>query len=306
MQPNLAASLAPRTAIRSADLNGHSFKVSHKRGNASIPIYAKTIRVNELQLLATQLEQLTTANRRKDEFLAILSHELRSPLASIQYGIGVLRSRNGAELTVQREMHDLIERQARQMTLLAAGLLDVGRITSGHLQVQLDRIDLRAVLAKAIQTLESDFSQRNQSLITTWPTSTIWVMADASRLEQMFINLLANASKYTDAGGQVSLFLSSHAGHALVRIKDSGIGIAVGVLPHIFDLYVQADATSARSRSGMGIGLALVRTIVQLHGGSVSAASAGLGRGSEFTVRLPTSLSAFRRRSAGYSFRAAI
>ena len=287
MQPNLAASLAPRTAIRSADPNGHSFEVSHKRRNASVPIHAKAIKVSELQLLATQLEQLTTANRRKDEFLAILSHELRSPLASIQYGIGVLRSRSGAELTVQRAMHELIERQARQMTLLVADLLDVGRITSGHLQVQLDRIELRAVLAKAIQTLELDFSQRSQSLITTWPTSTICVMADASRLEQMFINLLANASKYSDAGGQISLSLSAHGGHACVRIKDSGIGIAVRVLPHIFDLYVQADATSARSRSGMGIGLALVRAIVQLHGGSVSAESAGLGRGSEFLVRLP-------------------
>lgn len=241
----------------------------------------------EFHLLLTQIDQLALANRRKDEFLAILSHELRSPLASIQYAIGVLRGRSGGDLTVQRGMHELIDRQVRQMTLLAAGLLDVGRISSGHLLLQPKRLDLRAVLSNAIETVEPEFKRRSQALEATWARSSLWVMADASRLEQVFINLLANASKYTDAGGRVELSLSADHADAIVRIKDSGIGIAAHVLPNIFDLFVQADAASARSKSGMGIGLALVRSIVELHGGRVGATSAGLGQGSEFTVRLP-------------------
>jgi signal transduction histidine kinase len=184
-------------------------------------------------------------------------------------------------------MHELIERQVRQVTLLAAGLLDVGRITSGHLQVQLVQIDLRSILVRAIETLEPDFKGRDQEFVSTWTATSVSVMADASRLEQVFVNLLANASKYTDAGGQISLSLSVDDGRPIVRIKDSGIGIAAHALSNIFDLYVQADATAARSRSGLGIGLALVRSIVQLHGGSVIAKSVGLGQGSEFIVSLP-------------------
>jgi signal transduction histidine kinase len=241
----------------------------------------------EFHLLLTQMEQLVLANRRKDEFLAILSHELRSPLASIQYAIGVLRGRSGTDQTVQGGMHELIDRQVRQMTQLAAGLLDVGRISSGQLLLHPERLDLRAVLSNAIETVEQDFKRRSQAFEARWARSSLWVMADASRLEQVFINLLANASKYTDTGGRVVLSLSTEGADAIVCIKDSGIGIASHVLPNIFDLFVQADAASVRSRSGMGIGLALVRTIVELHCGKVAATSDGLGKGSEFTVRLP-------------------
>jgi signal transduction histidine kinase len=211
-------------------------------------------------------------------------------LASIQHGIGVLRGRTGSDTTVQGGMYELIERQVRQIAQLASGLLDVGRITSGHLLVQRERINLNAVLAKAIETIEQEFGRRGQTLVPTWAASDISLLADASRLEQVFVNLLGNASKYTDAGGQVSLSVSARDGHAIVRIKDSGIGIAAEALPHIFDLYVQADATSSRSRSGLGIGLALVRTIVHLHGGTVTATSAGIGEGSEFVVRLPAEI----------------
>jgi signal transduction histidine kinase len=271
-----------------AGLNGKA-RNSHQEGNfTGAAIDEKTFLLDELHLLATKLEQLSTANRRKDEFLAILSHELRSPLASIQHGVGVLRSRSGVEMTVQRGMHELIERQVRQIAQLASGLLDVGRITSGHLLLERKRTDLRAILANAIETLEPEFGRRSQVLVPTWAVSDIWLLADASRLEQVFVNLLANASKYSDEGGLVSLSVSTHNGYSIVRIKDSGIGIAAHALPHIFDLYVQADATSARSRSGLGIGLALVHKIVQLHGGTVTATSAGLGQGSEFIVQLPT------------------
>jgi two-component system, sensor histidine kinase len=288
MQPHQAVSLSSENATPNA-VSSENTRHRHQEGDvAGVAIDEKNHLLNELDLLAAKIEQLSTANRRKDEFLAVLSHELRSPLASIQHSIGVLRSRSGAEETVQHGMHELIERQVRQIAQLASGLLDVGRITSGHLLVERRRVDLRAVLANAIETLEPEFCRRGQALLPTWAASVIRLLADTHRLEQVFVNLLANASKYTDAGGQVSLLVSAHGGHAIVRIKDSGIGIAANALPHIFDLYVQADATSARSRSGLGIGLALVRKIVQLHGGTVTATSAGLGCGSEFMVRLPT------------------
>jgi signal transduction histidine kinase len=288
MQPYQAVSLSSENAIRNA-VSSENTRHRYQEGDvAGVAIDEKNHLLNELHLLATKIEQLSTANRRKDEFLAVLSHELRSPLASIQHSIGVLRSRSGAEETVQRGMHELIERQVRQIAQLASGLLDVGRITSGHLLVERRRVDLRAILANAIETLEPEICRRGQALLPTWAASVIWLLADTHRLEQVFVNLLANASKYTDAGGQVSLLVSAHDGHAIVRIKDSGIGIAANALPHIFDLYVRADATSARSRSGLGIGLALVHKIVHLHGGTVTATSAGLGHGSEFIVRLPT------------------
>jgi len=188
---------------------------------------------------------------------------------------------------LQLRMHALIERQACQMTKLAADLLDVTRITCGGLRLKRERVDLCVVVRAAIETLESDFHQRDHRVAATWPDAPVWLHADANRLEQVFVNLLANASKYTDAGGDLALSVQTSDGHAVVCIRDSGIGIAPNVLPYIFDLFVQADEATARSRSGLGIGLALVRMLAELHGGSVTAVSAGLGHGSEFTVRLP-------------------
>lgn len=235
---------------------------------------------------ADEIQRLLLADQRKDEFLAILSHELRSPLAAIQNAITVLRSSRGIDMTVQSGMHELIERQARQISLLATGLLDVGQIARGQLRLQRARIDLVTVLDNAVETVAPEFSRRGQVFTLTRPRVSLWVLADASRLEQVFVNLLTNASKYTDDGAQISLSLQAQNGYAVVRVKDSGIGIAAQTLPRIFDLFVQADVASARSRSGVGVGLALVRKIIEMHDGSVAALSAGLGRGSEFVVRL--------------------
>jgi two-component system, sensor histidine kinase len=235
----------------------------------------------------SRIEELITADRLKDEFLAVLCHELRSPLASIRNAIGILRSHSDEDLAVQHRMHALIERQVCQMTLLAVGLLDVSRITCGRLRLKLERVDLCVVVRNAIETLESDFNQRQQRVAVTWPDVPLWLHADAARLEQLFVNILGNASKYTDAGGALALSVSTLDGHAIVCVRDSGIGISHDMLPHIFDLFVQADEAAPRSRSGLGIGLALVRMLAELHGGSVIAASAGIGLGSEFTVRLP-------------------
>src|SRR6202034_202720 len=254
--------------------------------SASLTAPDKT-QVVSTRVVPSRIEETLRTELCKDEFLAMLSHELRSPLASIRSALGVLRTQSGEAILVRHKMHELIERQGRHMGRLTAGLTDISRISCDLLRLQRERVDLRVVIGNAIETLESELKQRSQRLTSTWPDSPVWLQADASRLEQVFVNLIGNASKYTDAGGELASWMHTLGGHAFVRIRDSGIGIAPEALPHIFDLFMQADATAPRSRSGLGIGLALVRTLVELHGGSVTAASRGLGQGSEFTVRLP-------------------
>jgi signal transduction histidine kinase len=239
---------------------------------------------SQSQLLA-KIEELVVADRRKDESLALLLHELRSPLASIQNAVAVLRIRSKDE-PLQRRMNELIERQVRQMVLLTACLSQ----TSGHrlanLQPDLQRIDLCTVLTKAAETITPEYAERNHELAITLPESSVWISGDASRLEQVFVNLLSNASKYSEVGGKILLSMRVNDGHAVVQVRDSGIGIAADSLPFIFDLFVRADTMAVRAQSGLGIGLALVRSILDSHHGTVSAASEGVGQGSEFTVRL--------------------
>ena len=233
-----------------------------------------------------RVEELTTANRHKDEFLAMLGHELRSPLAAIRNGIHLL-SRQAQDTPAPLELRAMLERQVRRVTQLVDDLLDVSRITQGRLHLQRERTDLRDVVRNAIQTLESDIKQRNHRLTTVLPDAPVWLQADPGRLEQVFVNLLANASKYTDMGGELTVVVHVRDGQGVVRVLDTGIGIAPEVLPQLFGLFRQADRAAPRSRSGLGIGLALVRDLVESHGGSVTGASAGLGQGSEFTVCLP-------------------
>jgi two-component system, sensor histidine kinase len=233
-----------------------------------------------------RLEELVSENRRKDEFLAILSHELRSPLASIHNAVCLLRAHMGETSALQR-IQALIERQVHRMTQLADDLLDISRINHGRLHLQRERIDVRVIVSNSIETLESQINERHHRLTTSAPDVPVWVQADPRRLEQVFVNVLANACRYTDAGGDLAVWVHTHDGQAVVRVRDSGIGIAPDALPHIFDLFKQANEGDPRSRSGLGIGLALVRDLVELHGGSVTAASSGPGQGSEFTVRLP-------------------
>lgn len=232
----------------------------------------------------SRLDELATAERRKDEFLA-MCHELRSPLAAIQNAFRLMSSEN-AETAARQRAQVLMERQIRRMTQLVDDLQDLSRIGHGGLPVRRERLDLRVVVGHAIETLESDIKGRDHQLTMALPDAPLWVHADAFRLEQVFVNLLSNASKYTDAGGELMVQAHSRDALAVVRIRDSGIGIAADALPYIFDLFRQADAGDPRSRSGLGIGLALVRNIVEVHGGSVTAASEGIGRGSEFAVQL--------------------
>ncbi|MDE2050451.1 MAG: HAMP domain-containing histidine kinase [Gammaproteobacteria bacterium] len=227
-----------------------------------------------------------SADRRKDEFLAMLAHELRNPLGVIRNAVGLLQREQ--EMTPARQRAQaLIDRQVCRMTQLVDDLLDVSRIRSGRLRLQRERIDLRTVVRNAVETLEPEVSERRQQLTVALPQSPVWLQADPWRLEQVFVNLLANSSRYTDPEGELAVFMHVRNDQVVVRFRDSGIGIARDALPHVFDLFTQADAAAPRSRAGLGIGLALVRSLVALHGGRVTAASAGLGQGSEFTVRLP-------------------
>jgi signal transduction histidine kinase len=173
------------------------------------------------------------------------------------------------------------------MTQLVDDLLDVSRIANGHLRLNRQRIDLCVVVRDAIETLESEIRERNHLLSILLPEEPVWMQGDTDRLEQVFVNLLANAARYTDEGGELAIRASTQGSQVVVRVRDTGIGIESHVLPRIFDLFKQADEGALRSKTGLGIGLALVRSLVVLHGGSVTAASAGPGQGSEFTVRLP-------------------
>ena len=261
--------------------------------NTGRPGYGRTtdndVSGNTLDLLRQarrRVEELESANCRKDEVLAMLGHELRNPLASILNGIHLL-SHQQMDAPASQKMQAMIERQVCRMTRLVDDLLEVSRITHGRLRLQRERIDLREVVSNAIQTLESDIRQRNHRLTISLPDTPVWLQADPGRLEQVFVNLLANASKYTDTGGELTVRGRMQDDQAVVRVRDSGIGIAPEVLPRLFDLFWQADVAASRSQSGLGIGLALVRSLVESHGGIVTAESAGLGRGSEFTVYLP-------------------
>jgi signal transduction histidine kinase len=231
-------------------------------------------------------QELGMENGRNNEFMAVFSHELRNSLGAIGSAARILRMDTSADpSTVKARM--LIERQVGHMTRLVEDLLDVSRVRSGQLRLQYQRIDLRVLAAHAAETLEFTMQQRHHRMTTSFPNAPVWLQADPARLEQVLVNLLLNAAKYTDPGGNVELFVEQEEVEAIVRIRDSGIGIALDVLPHVFDLFVQAEPSSRRADAGLGIGLALVRSLVERHGGRVSVASVGLGHGSEFTVRLP-------------------
>ncbi len=223
---------------------------------------------------------------QSSEFVAVFSHELRNSLGAIRSAAWTLRMETSAGPDAVKARL-LIERQVGRMTRLVEDLLDESRIRRGRLRLQRERVDLRRVVSHAVQTVESTMQQRGHRMTTSWPEAAVWLHADSSRLEQVFVNLLVNAAKYTEPGGEVGVSIEHKNGEATVRIRDSGIGIAAELLPQVFDLFVQADPSARDADAGLGIGLALVRSLVEGHGGRVSVASAGAGAGSEFAVRLP-------------------
>jgi signal transduction histidine kinase/ActR/RegA family two-component response regulator len=225
-------------------------------------------------------------DRRKDDFLATLGHELRNPLAAIRHAVEVLQMPGVDQADLQHAL-GVVRRQVGQLSRLVDDLLDVSRITRGKTRLSKERVDLAGILARAAETVQPLMKERGHVLTVSLPSEPLWLDADPSRLEQVLANLLTNAAKYTDPGGQVWLEGARRANHAEARVRDTGIGIRPEVLPHVFDLFVQADPALNRAEGGMGIGLTLVRRLVELHGGRVWANSPGAGRGSEFVVRLP-------------------
>jgi PAS domain S-box-containing protein len=236
-----------------------------------------------------QAKSLADLDHRKDEFLAMLSHELRSPLAPIRNAVELLRlQRDGTPL--QMEAHAIIERQVGQLARLVDDLLEVSRISTGRIHLQEERIDLRGIVDRAIETTQPQTGQKGQSVAKSLPAEPIWVYGDPVRLEQVVVNLLNNSCKYTDRGGHIWIGLKQGGDEAVLRVRDNGIGIAPEMLPHIFDLFTQADKSLDRSQGGLGIGLSLVRSLVTMHRGRVEAQSTP-GQGSEFIVKLPVLLS---------------
>jgi signal transduction histidine kinase len=221
---------------------------------------------------------------RSDQ-IAVISHELRNSLAVVRNAARLLRS--PAEAGSIDRARVLIERHVAQMSRHIEDLVDSASPESRKRELQMTHVDLQTIVQFAVNDIAPDLLRRGHRLITRMPAEAIWVHADVARLEQVFSNLLINAAKYTPDGGTILLALERTGAFASLRISDSGIGIASEVLLHVFDLFVQADGTAACSEGGSGIGLAVVRELVELHGGSVKATSAGLGQGSQFTVLLP-------------------
>ncbi|HEV3009923.1 MAG TPA: PAS domain-containing sensor histidine kinase [Burkholderiales bacterium] len=231
-------------------------------------------------------EQLRNADRRKDEFLAMLGHELRNPLAPIRNGLHLLRvSAPGSEAAEQAR--GMMERQLNHLIRLVDDLLEVSRIRSGKIELRREPIELAAVVLSALETSRPVLEAARHKLDLILPAEPVMLHADFVRVAQVIANLLNNAAKYTDPEGQIALSVRREGGEAVVSVRDSGVGIAPGLLPQVFDMFAQADGTRHRAQGGLGIGLALARTLVELHGGRIEARSDGPGKGAEFIVRLP-------------------
>jgi PAS domain S-box-containing protein len=232
-------------------------------------------------------EQLREADRRKDEFLAMLAHELRNPLAAVANSLQISRT-PGIEGEALRWSQDVMERQVSQLTRLIDDLLDVSRITRGKITLRKEIVSLDELVGRAADAARPQFDAKRQSLRLEFSEGRErWIDADPARIEQILGNLLTNAARYTPDGGKITVTVSEHGEQAVVRVADNGIGISAEMMPHLFDPFAQSDSSLDRLQGGLGIGLTLVRSLADMHGGSAEAASPGIGHGSEFTVRLP-------------------
>ncbi|HYC41969.1 MAG TPA: MEDS domain-containing protein [Noviherbaspirillum sp.] len=236
------------------------------------------------EALQEQTERLLEADRRKDVFLATLAHELRNPLAPIQTGLAVLKI--GKPENMQRVL-TMMERQLSHMVRLIDELLDVSRVSRGLVTLKRERVKLNAIIDSAIETSRPLLEAARHQLTVTLPTEAVWMEVDATRVAQVLSNLLNNAAKYTPEGGRIELVAESIGAEVRIRVTDTGIGIPAEMLQKIFDLFTRVDEAVERSQSGLGVGLSLARQLAELHGGSIAAASEGVGRGATFTVRLP-------------------
>lgn len=236
--------------------------------------------------LEAALQRAVIAHRRKNEFLATLAHELRNQLAPVLSSLEIMR-RAHADADLRERACATMERQVLQMKRLADDLLDVRRIVRNQLEIRKAQVNLGVVLDQAIEASRPALEAAGRHLTVMPSSAPVFLEADAVRLTQVFSNLLVNACKYSDPGGRIDVMVEEQGSDVVVRVADDGIGIPPGLLPHVFERFVQGERTE-RAQGGLGIGLALAKQLVELHGGTVTALSEGVGRGSEFIVRLPT------------------
>lgn len=243
-------------------------------------------RKNLEAMLREQTVELSDLHRRKDEFLAMLGHELRNPLAAITHAVQILDIQQVDEAQGQNEALAIIQRQLNQLQHLVDDLLEVSRFTTGRIQLRRGPALLGEIVSRAVESIRPLIDQRRHELVVSLPEKTVCLYADAARLQQVVVNLLANAAKFMDDAGEIALTVQEEGDVAVLRVRDHGIGISAEALPHIFDLFTQANQSIDRAQGGLGIGLSLVKRLVEMHEGRVDVQSSP-GKGSEFVVRLP-------------------
>lgn len=258
--------------------------------NESLIISAS--RQHELTAVAESLSaKLQTAIEMRDRFIAVMSHELRNPLATLSSGLELLKLAANEPVIVEGA-RDMMSRQLKQMVRLVDDLLDVSRITTGKLELHKERVELASIVQDAVEVSRAIIDDQGHKLTVKLPSGPVMLDADSVRLTQVFMNLLNNSAKYSERGGEIQLSAEFDHRDIVVSVRDTGIGIPAEKLPHIFDAFVQVDASWKRRQGGMGIGLSLVKEFVELHGGRVEVRSDGSGKGSEFIVRLPLAVEA--------------
>jgi signal transduction histidine kinase len=300
--PVLAVARVARDVVERRDFSLRVAKTTHDEVGVLVDAFnamlaevgrrAEALEASNASLLRESAERreaeeaLRVADRRKDEFLAILAHELRNPLAPLRNALEILK-RRGADTAIAHDARQMMERQLSQMVRLVDDLLDVSRITTGKLALRRELVPLADVIHAALDTARPLIEARRHALAVTLPGEPVCVDADATRLAQVFANLLNNAANYTEPGGRIEVRASARDDHVEVAIRDNGIGIAPEMIAAIFGLFAQGEGSLERVHGGLGVGLTLARHLVELHGGTIEAASKGSGRGSEFVVRLP-------------------
>jgi PAS domain S-box-containing protein len=230
--------------------------------------------------------KLRAADRRKDEFLAMLAHELRNPLSAISTAAHLARHHHLSDED-RRWSQDVIQRQLKHLSRLIDDLLDVSRITLGKIELRHELLDVRSLIVQAVEAVKQVILDRGHNLEILMPQESLPVWGDATRLEQAIVNLLTNAAKYTETGGRIRLLAETAGSDVFIKIRDSGVGIQPEKIPEMFELFAQGDRSLARSEGGLGIGLTLVKQLIEMHGGCITAHSEGPGTGSEFVIRLP-------------------
>ena len=271
--------LAPRDLVTLDDLVGRA-AIALDNARLYRSLQREIVRSKQAE------EELQDAGRRKDEFLAMLSHELRNPLAPIRNAVEVIRRVGPAEPMLGMA-RDIIDRQAAHLARLVDELLDVSRISQGKIALRKESVELGRIVAQSVETARPLIDLRGQKLVMDLPPGPVWLAADPARVAQVLANLLNNASKYTPEGGRIDLAVGASQGEATIVVRDNGQGIEPQLLPHIFDLFVQGERSLDRSQGGLGVGLTLVKRLVEMHNGRVEASSAGSGKGATFKVTLP-------------------